>query len=553
MAAPKKMKSNGKRVMDNWQLVIGNFQLPITRYFAGDKHLKAFLLSLGWLFITLACNLPLLNTIPAATHIAPIIWWTNTPTAEVVIESTPTPAGSKAPNSTSIGPVTRTPNSEITNTSPHLYYTQSGDTLEALATRFSVLTSEITSPDSILEDTMIDPGQLLVIPRRLSNTTPSYRLLPDSEVVFSPTALNFDVDAFVNEAGGYLSTYREYLGSTGWTSGAEIVKRVALENSINPLLLLSLLAYQCGCVYGTPTDQTTLDYPIGYTDAIRDGLFAQLVWSVNQLSIGYYGWREGILINIVFSDGVTARLDPELNAGTIALQYFLAQLYDSESWLQAINPDNGIAALHDTMFGSSWGRAAEFEPLFPPLLFQPTMILPFWTNQIWSYSGGPHGAWEKEGSRAALDFSPGSVEPGCAESDNQVVAATPGLVVRSERGVIVLDLDGDGHEQTGWALVYLHISTDKRIPAGSWVTTGKFLGNPSCEGGRATGTHLHIARKYNGEWISADGPLPFTLSGWIAGAGDKPYEGTLSKGDRTIVANPFGTFDTRIIRESDEP
>ncbi len=38
------------------------------------------------------------------------------------------------------------------------------------------------------------------------------------------------------------------------------------------------------------------------------------------------------------------------------------------------------------------------------------------------------------------------------------------------------------------------------------------------QGGEVTGTHVHIARKYNGEWILADGPLAFNLEGWITHA-----------------------------------
>jgi hypothetical protein len=55
------------------------------------------------------------------------------------------------------------------------------------------------------------------------------------------------------------------------------------------------------------------------------------------------------------------------------------------------------------------------------------------------------------------------------------------------------------------------------------------------EGGEDTASHLHISRRYNGEWIAADGFAPFVLSGWTAHAGPTPYKGTLTKGDRTIV------------------
>ena len=67
--------------------------------------------------------------------------------------------------------------------------------------------------------------------------------MPDSEVVFSPSALDFDTRAFVENAGGYLSNYREYL-VTGWQTGAQIIDRVAIENSINPRLLLAILEYK---------------------------------------------------------------------------------------------------------------------------------------------------------------------------------------------------------------------------------------------------------------------------------------------------------------------
>jgi len=250
---------------------------------------------------------------------------------------------------------------------------------------------------------------------------------------------------------------------------------------------------------------------------------------------------------------VTARLAPDLNAGTVALQYFFAQFLDSAEWVQATNVETGIVAVHVSMFGDPWVRAQQVEPLYPPTLTQPQLILPFAVNQTWSFSGGPHGAWSREGARAALDFAPGSTEKGCAPSENWVLAAAPGLVVRCGKGVLVLDLDGDGREQTGWSILYLHISSDNKIPVGSWVVTGQFLGNPSCEGGFATGTHIHIARKYNGEWIPADGPLPFTLSAWVASAGAKPYEGTLSRNGIVIDANPYGTFDTRISRGANDP
>ena len=64
----------------------------------------------------------------------------------------------------------------------------------------------------------------------------------------------------------------------------------------------------------------------------------------------------------------------------------------------------------------------------------------------------------------------------------------------------------------------------------------------------ATGSHIHITRKYNGEWILADGPLPFTLSGWEAHAGVLAYQGALTKGDQTVLACACASEETLISR-----
>ena len=439
------------------------------------------------------------------------------------------------------------------NTTPVLYYTQAGDTLPMVAVRFGVFPEEITSPEPIPESALLTPNQLLIIPRRLVNVTASQRNFPDSEVVYSPSAIGFDIQAFVNEAGGYLSTYKEWFKTTQTDTGAEVVLRVATENSINPRLLLALLEYQSGWVYGQPADLKAVDYPMGRVDLREKGLYNQLVWSVNQLSVGYYSWREGRLLELRFADGVTARMAPDLNAGSAALQYYFSQIYTGEEWLRAVDMETGLPALYERMFGNPWVRAQEVEPLYPPGLTQPPLLLPFEMNRVWSYTGGPHGAWEHDGSYAALDFAPASSEPGCQKSNAWVTASSAGQVVRSGNGVVVLDLDGDGYEQTGWVVLYLHVSTDGRAPVGTWVGPGDRLGHPSCEGGQATGTHVHIARKFQGEWIAADGPMPFVLSGWMAHAGEGAYKGSLTRAETTIKACTCASLQTNIIRSEDDP
>jgi LasA protease len=517
---------------------------------------KAIIGGLVVAFVTLSCSIGVLDQNDPLFN-APNGLIFQSPTPSLIFPTDrPIPIETGDPPITGILPISTdipTPQTIPVDSAPLLYYTQAGDTLPVVAIRFGVDNAEISSPTSSLPPTgLLNPNTLLIIPHKLVNTTSSAKIIPDSELVYSPSAIDFDVEAYVNDAGGYLSTYKEWLGSTQWTSGADIIKRIALENSINPRLLLALLEYQSGWVNGQPSNPMQEDYPLGKVDLSSKGLYPQLVWAVNQLSIGYYGWREGWKTDIQFSDGITARLAPDLNSGTVALQYYFAQVYDTPGWLGALDANSGFSALYDNMFNNSWLRAMDVEPLYPPNLEQPELILPFLIGQLWSYTGGPHGAWERDGSRAAIDFAPGSTESGCVPSNAWVVAIAPGLIVRAYHGAIVEDLDGDGNEQTGWNILYLHIN-DVRVEVGDWVETSDLLGHPSCEGGIATGTHVHMARKYNGEWITADGPLPFVLSDWTVHAGSAPYYGTLTRGSDTVTSSIYGESESRIIRTRDNP
>jgi murein DD-endopeptidase MepM/ murein hydrolase activator NlpD len=145
------------------------------------------------------------------------------------------------------------------------------------------------------------------------------------------------------------------------------------------------------------------------------------------------------------------------------------------------------------------------------------MSLPFPSGHVWTYTGGPHTAWGQGDPWAAVDFAPPSEHSGCfvADADEYAIAIADGVVARVDTGVLVLDLDGDGDERTGWNILYVHLATPGKARLGEFLRVGDPVGYPSCEGGRTTGTHVHVARKYNGEWIPADGPLAFVMEGWV--------------------------------------
>jgi murein DD-endopeptidase MepM/ murein hydrolase activator NlpD len=489
---------------------------------------------------------------------------TATPTSIVTVHANPepTPTNLLIPLSTTQA-ATDLPSPTVTPTiaavasgtpRPMVFYSsQSGDSLEAVALHFSVQVSEISSTVSLPSSGLLNPDTPLVIPNRLSQTptTPSKQIIPDSELVFSPSAQSFDIKSYVSSLGGKLSTFREPRGNIVIT-GAEGVRLMAFGSSISPRMLLALIQYYTGWVQGQPKPGVDETYPLGYQDPLYKNLYQQLRLIVRELLAGYYGWRDGTLTGLAFLDGTALRLSPDLNAGTVALQYMFSRHLNYADWLQAIDPKTGFPALFTSMFGDPWERAQETGPLFPPDLTQPPFTLPFEVGVMWSLTSGPHPAWEQESALAALDFAPAMDKPGCGESPAWVVAIASGLIVRSADGYVVLDLDGDGFEQTGWVVLYQHVATKDRIPVGTWVNTGDHVGHPSCEGGMATGTHVHIARKYNGEWVSAGDPLPFILSGWTAHAGDQLRQGTLTKGNKTITASTVGSHESQIIRKPGE-
>jgi LasA protease len=469
-------------------------------------------------------------------------------------------SGSPAGSSTAlpvVGTVTQSP--ALTTVGPpptptpgegpptYAYRVQVGDTLPALALRFDVTPDEIAAGQPLPGDGLLPGGLLLKIPNHVDKTLPASLLLPDSELINSPGAVGFDIESFIDQAGGYLSTYQESVEGQK-VSGASIVKRVAVETSTNPRLLLALLEYRSGWVLGQPVNPKSLTYPMGFGVPGHSGLYEELKITATHLGIGYYGWRDGSWLELTFQDGRQGRLDPQINAGTAGLENLFSKFYNQAEWEEKLFGQDSFLSLYRSMFGDYWARAASAGPLFPQGLSQPVMQLPFASGESWSLTGGPHRSWNTGSPLGALDFSPITGGPVCAVSSAWTTAVAPGVITRAENNVVALDLDGDGNEQTGWVVIYLHVAEEGMIAAGTRVAQDAPLGHPSCEGGAATGKHVHLARKYNGEWLAADGPLPMELGGWRVITGKRIYEGELIKGGQVVEANPGGGRLTLITR-----
>jgi len=436
-----------------------------------------------------------------------------------------------------------------------IHVVQFGDTLTHIAERYGVTVEAIMQANQLDNPNTLTVGQSLIIPLTVQALGPAFKILPDSEFVYGPALRGFDVQvAMTLLPNSFLATYQEELNGQTWT-GPQIVERVALEQSISPRLLLALLEYESHWLSQSTVPPEDVLYPmhyLGQPDKVY-GLYRQLDWAGKMLQTGYYGWKLRGLTATLLADGTRVGLDPTINAGTAGVQVLLAQTRTLDAWLQATS-HSGFFATYVGMFGDPFQHAVE--PLIPPDLQQPPMSLPWDPAETWYFTGGPHGGWGSSSAWAALDFVTGD-EPdlGCEVSDKWARAVADGIIARSVYGMVILDLDGDSFEGTGWTVVYLHISSEDRpVVEGQRVRQGDPIGHPSCEGGVSFATHLHIARRYNGEWMAADctgcltdfPPPPFNLDGWLASSWGTEYDGALIKGEDYREActcrEPLNTF-----------
>ncbi len=416
---------------------------------------------------------------------------------------------------------------------PETYTVQAGDTLGKIAELYDLHVDSLIAANPDINPNYLAVGQEINIPVVPPQAVGSdFKIIPDSELVNGPFAALFDISAFIDGAGGYLSRYTEKVNGS-MISGAEVVDTVAREYSVNPRLLLAILEYQSGWVTQSNPSDSTLYYPMGYIRSYWEGLYVQLSWAANELNRGFYEWQIGAVSHWILSDGNLIPISTTINPGTAGVQNCFSVITTREKWDKAVS-ENGIYETYIVLFGNPFDNS--FPHLLPDDLTQSDMQLPFDPGDVWYLTSGPHSAWGDGAAWAALDFAPPDTPIGCSTSSYWVSAVADGLITRTGLGIVIQDLDGDGAEQTGWATLYMHIAGEDMVATGTYVKAGDHIGHPSCEGGISNGTHLHIARRYNGVWISGDGSIPFVLDGWISQGTGIQYDGYLVKNARIVTA-----------------
>ncbi|HVU11819.1 MAG TPA: LysM peptidoglycan-binding domain-containing protein [Phototrophicaceae bacterium] len=462
--------------------------------------------------------------------------------SRIVITATflpPTP-----PQSTAVEPVHTIP----TDPPSFNYTVQAGDTLNQIASDNGVTLDDLVSLNNIADPDNLSVGQVIMLPTPPRQQGSDFKIIPDSRLVRAPGSSQFDVAAFISQQPGYLSTAFDTIEGDVYTA-AQVVQRIALEYSVDPRLLLALLEYKAHLISNRTPTQDEQDYPLGAPTtptSDRKGLYLQLAWAADTLNAGYYGWNLRGLSSIEFTDKTRILFARTLNAGTVGVQYLLGQTTDYATWQQQVSA-SGLYATYVKLFGDPFAGA--LDPVVPDDLQQPPLTFPFPAGQTWYFTGGPHGGWDDGSAWSAVDFAPPddltNKTSSCFLSDYFATAVADGVIARTAEGTVILDLDGDEDESTGWTILYLHMSAQDRVTQGTHVKAGDKIGRPSCEGGVSTGTHVHIARRYNGEWIPVvcDSTCvvkrpTLVMSGWTFY--DLPgqlYQGGALKGSQRIVAD----------------
>jgi LysM repeat protein len=410
---------------------------------------------------------------------------------------------------------------------PQVYVVQAGDTIYAIARRFGIDADQLVEINQIANPSLLQVGQQLKIPATTIDAGPDLLLLPNSEFVNSPAYVDFSTALFVARQGGYLDAYTEKVGGIV-LSGAEIVNLVAHHYSVGPRLLLAVLEHESGWVTNPTPSAGALAAPVGNRGGGWGSLHVQLAGAADRLNEGYYDWRGRGMTIIAWPDGSATHYAPTLNAATAGLQYFYSLTSSRSEWQTLVGDGPGsFLETYRRLFGDPAQYA--IEPLIPANTSNPILALPFTGGELWYYTGGPHGGWNEGSAWSAIDVVPDEGYLGCRVASAWATASAPGLVIYSQDGEVLIDLDGDGKQETGWVLFYLHVADQGRVPVGTQVKAGTPIGHPSCEGGFSESTHLHLARRYNGEWIAVDGPLPLLLSGWQFHSSGVSYDGTATR------------------------
>ena len=295
---------------------------------------------------------------------------------------------------------------------------QPGDTLTRIAERYNVSINALLNVNDLPNPDFLEVGQVINLPQTPVEYTPAFRILPDSRLVRSVGAHLFDTDAFLRAQPGILPQINVFTPTrladgtqrSDALTASQIIERVSREYSVDARLLLAFLEHFAGLVTASTEEEEALLYPFlaeeASTHTGRTGLYAQLSWLADQLNQGYYDWKYRGKTILEAADGSRLNFHPDLNAGSVGLQFAIARMRDPEQWLTDVS-EAGIYETYRRLFGNPFEDADE---TIAAELRQPDLTLPFPRGDVWRFTGGFHGGWGNGSAWSAVDFAPPAEE-----------------------------------------------------------------------------------------------------------------------------------------------
>jgi LasA protease len=361
----------------------------------------------------------------------------------------------------------------------------------ALASSITPLAAQLAQPaDGPQKPAPTDP--LTVFAEEFSS-----RWIEDSEFVYGPALLDFDLRAYLAASAPHLLPH------------AEAMSHWAGYYSISPKLLLALLEMQSS-VWSVATSAAMANPTAGL--AAGSEFNEQIRTLLMGLTVDFYAFREA-------SGGRSTAM----NAATFALlNAFRAVAPNGLSAAEADDLRRRFLDASVRLFPMPVHGAAlttDVDRIGPPAAF---MQLPWKHNQAWFFNGVHTQTGSDPGVMNSIDFARSfQLDWGANTSTDYVVAAHAGTVtVFSTCNLRVTS-------PNGWATNYYHLS-NVVVSSGTQVnandTIGVYANAPSqalCQGGQSTRPHLHFSLFQNGVFAPLDGAQ---LGGYLVHAGRFSYD-----------------------------
>jgi len=343
-------------------------------------------------------------------------------------------------------------------------------------------------------------------------------LVSDGQFVWGPNVGDFDLTAFLQERGSPLASL------------ANAVEVNAAYYGINPRVLLAVLETRYGLVTALPD---------GMADA---GLIALIEDTSQTLHNAFYdhlyqwGSRAGNAAAdtppaIALADGASLQIADGTSSGSYAVAAALGtdQTPASADTLLAADAAGGFEAVFIELFPGVDPLDASND--INPSSLPPDDLLqfPFPLDSAWRFSGVHSWAGGDYGSdRSSMDFSTTwSNFPNFPYKNTVAAAGGNARIITPYAGHLPcwVEIDHGG----GWTTSYYHLrnigSTSGSIGNLSRNQLIGAIGTETCNGGFASGAHVHFTLWYNGALFDLDG---VKLSGWTvhvdwAAQGDDTY------------------------------